>query len=605
MKIALLNAFPNLSHSAEKEFIRRCVAVFNKLGHAAEEMYTSDQLVAFNPDIVIVTHEFVPKTTSHFTVGLLWSPPDFYRSDPERIRAIRSWDLVMPINEDVRQFALDIHFPLRLSRAVSNTNFFPSSPLTELPFPDPTNLSLAYVGVQWDGSRHRALFETLEGSGEIGLSVYGPPEAWTFLPKAYRGSIPFDGQTVFRKLNKHGVVLAIHKQSHVDADTPSMRVFEACAAKCLIITDPLPSLKRMFGDKLTYIEATSNPSKLKRTVSEIIRTYKTDHQLYRKHISEIDYIFRNSLSLDILLKDLINEVSVVSNNPPHNQSNGPSGPTVSVIIRCGSRPLWFLKRAVASLENQSYKKIGIIFARFGEIDGFSAWLDELLMTGRFYFVQDLMCPGEGIRSTAMWEGMRAAKGEYFGMLDDDDELFPNHYSELVRTLENCPDVALAYSGVIKHEEDGIYLNEHVRFRGDLKEEIKETRQLEFFDDFDLDRILRFDNFIQSNTWLVRRSILDNVILADPRLQVQEDIYFYMMLASRYKFQFTGSVTAVWNWRSLTKGNSMTSVSREEWEKTSERILRRLAQVEVYGGVSGRKVFGKGRFTENRYTIPLW
>jgi phosphoglycerol transferase len=71
MKIALVNAFPNLAHSAEKEFIKRSILVFQKLGHEAIEVGTSDEIIGCDPTFVVVTHEFVAKTAQHYTVGFL------------------------------------------------------------------------------------------------------------------------------------------------------------------------------------------------------------------------------------------------------------------------------------------------------------------------------------------------------------------------------------------------------------------------------------------------------------------------------------------------------------------------------------------------------
>ena len=175
MKIAFLNAFPNLSHSAEREFIQRCLSVLNKMGHVAIEVSTSDDILTFAPTFVVITHEFAAKTTPHFTVGLLWGPTQFYKNDIQRLKAIRSWDLIVPINAATRTFARDIHFPIRHSSAVSDLDFFPSSPINDIEFPDPATLSLAYVGAHWDGQRHEQLFRALADT--VDLHVYGPPGA--------------------------------------------------------------------------------------------------------------------------------------------------------------------------------------------------------------------------------------------------------------------------------------------------------------------------------------------------------------------------------------------------------------------------------------------
>lgn len=591
MKIAFLNAFPNLSHSAEREFIQRCIAVLPKLGHVAIEVTTSDDIIAFDPTFVVITHEFAAKTTAHYTVGLLWSPTQFYKDDPERVKAIRSWDLVVPINAATRNFARDIQFPVRHLTSVSDLNFYPSAATTELGLPDPLTLSLAYVGAHWDGSRHEHLFRALAET--VDLHVYGPPNAWAHMQNYYRGPLPFDGHAVIKTLNRHGIVLAIHKPAHVEEGTPSMRVFEGCAAKCLVITDPLQPLVEIFADSLNYIDSRRSPRAVARAVADIMSTYMSDPARYVDAVNRVNAIFRSKISLEKLLSSLVEDVTERLRSSRIAEEIDAEGPDVTVIIRCGSRPLSMIQRAVASLRNQSYKRIGILFARFAEIAGFSTWLDLLREEARFLFVTDLPTPASGVRSTAMWAGLRAIETEFFCMLDDDDALFPNHLSSLVGLLQKNPHISIAYSGVIREEEDGIFLNEHLRFKGDLGQEIRERRELKFFDDFNIDRLLRFDNYIQSNSWLARKLVLTQDVLDDPDLEVSEDMYFYLLLASRHQFLFSGAVSAVWNWRSAASDNSMTSVSQYRWELNGERLLRRLSQVSFLGGFQGRDVLGRG------------
>lgn len=592
MKLALLNAFPNLRHSAEREFIERCVAVLGRMGHQARSVVTSDEIMAFDPDVVIVTHEFVAKTTDHFTVGLLWSPTQFYRDDEERLKAIRSWDLVFPINAATRRVATNLHFPLRHRSAVSELDFYPSAPITDLPLPDTAGLGLAYVGAHWDGQRHRRLFEELAQLTD--LHLYGPAKAWDFLPNHYRGAIPFDGKSLVQTLNRHGVVLALHKREHVEEETPSMRVFEACSARCAVITERMQGLVDLFGEDIHYIDTSLSPRRLARDIAAIVDGYKADRTLFERQVGRAHEAFRTKASLERLLAALLDDVSARRADARATAAGLPSDIEVSVIVRCGSRPLALVDRAVASLAAQTHARIGIIFVRYAEIEGFGPWLEAIRASGRFTRVREVRAPGNGVRSASMWAGLRAVQSEAFCLLDDDDELFRDHIADLVALLERDPGCDLAYSGVVKQEEDGAFLNTHARFQGDLQQEIAERRALHFMDDFNLDRLLRFDNFIQSNTWLARKRVLTPEVLDDPDLEVSEDVYFYLLLASRHRFQFSGRVSAIWNWRSNAADNSMLAVSQQRWARCGAAVIERLAAVEFPGAYAGRDVVGVGR-----------
>jgi hypothetical protein len=604
MKIALLNAFPNLLHSAEREFIARAVAVLHAMGHDAISVVTSDEINDFDPDLVILSHEFAAKTTDHYTVGLLWSPTQFYRGDEERVKAIRSWDLVVPINDATRRFARSIHFPLRHRSAVSELDFFPSAPVCELAPPDPARLSLVYVGAHWDGRRHKAMLEELARLTD--LHVYGPAKAWEFLPGHYRGMVPFDGRSMFSTLNRHGIVLALHKREHVEEQTPTMRVFEACAARCAVITEPLEPLVDLFGDSLHYVDSTQSPGRLARSVAEAVQRLRGDPAHFEQLTARAHERFLAKGSLDRLMAALLEEVAArqaLSSRPLLKASSAVQPMEVSVIIRCGSRPLAILQRAVASLAAQSHPRIGVILVRFAEIEGFDTWLDATRASGRFSFVREVQAPGGGLRSAAWWAGLRAVDSDAFCVLDDDDELFRDHLASLVEVLERDPDCDFAYSGVVKQEEDGVFLNSHLRFGGEGGVTIEERRALHFLDDFNLDRLLRFDNYIQSNAWVARRRVLDDEVLDDPELEVAEDMYFYLLLASRYRFCFSGRATALWNWRSNAGDNSIKAVSQHRWVQAVEQLCRRLGQVPFPGGFEGRDVLGVGRVPRRPLNAP--
>ena len=72
------------------------------------------------------------------------------------------------------------------------------------------------------------------------------------------------------------------------------------------------------------------------------------------------------------------------------------------------------------------------------------------------------------------------------------------------------------------------------------------------------------------------------MLDDPQMKVSEDLYFYLLLASKTKFACNFGVSAVWNWRTTSKDNSMTGVPPSEWEQAGEILKRRLGRLEYVG-----------------------
>lgn len=85
--------------------------------------------------------------------------------------------------------------------------------------------------------------------------------------------------------------------------------------------------------------------------------------------------------------------------------------------------------------------------------------------------------------------------------------------------------------------------------------------------------MRFDNFIQSNTWPARRSVLQGKDFEDPKLVVVEDVFLYLLFLGQGNFLFSWKTTANWHWRSTSSDNSMMMDDRY-WMESIERVKLR-------------------------------
>jgi phosphoglycerol transferase len=248
-------------------------------------------------------------------------------------------------------------------------------------------------------------------------------------------------------------------------------------------------------------------------------------------------------------------------------------PTVEYIVRIGLRPVEIIDRALSSLAVQNYQAIAVTLVQFHPVEH----LDPLIAKhrSRFQRLRRLVVPNTGKRSTAWWAGLRSVKADFFAFLDDDDELHPNHVASVMSYFDRHPDCGLVYSGVVRTEEESGHFVEAPNFGGPGGKTIEETRELLFLEPPDLSRLAEFDNFITSNSWICRSSVLHGDVPPDPRVDYTEDVYFYLWVASRAKLGFTGSPTAVWNWRSTSRDNSMLSFDEHELTKGKARLRERL------------------------------
>ena len=577
MKICVIDAFPSLPYSAEREFIRRLQIVGQRLGIEIIPVVTSSSIEAHRPDFVLATHEFSAKLTSFPTYGALWSPPKYFEGDIVRMRNIFSYDGYVIGSDCVRTFLNESlsAYPY-LAKPISDFCMLPTCPAQPQLDAVSQDRSLIYSGVHWDGDRHRELFLALHKSKQINL--YGPRKAWKHLRHSYRGVIPFDGDSLFSVIAKHGISLCIHRDEHIESDTPSMRLFEAASVGSLIIADHIPFARREFGDSIFHLDPHFTDAEKAAFIASKI-TWARDHPREADEMAQASrQIFEARWSLDILLLKLIDfHCSAFSGARDLYSSVGTTSVStkIDVIIRCGSRPIETIQRSVNSVLAQMGVNPRVLLVDFSDNHQI-----EILASSYGERVVYVKSRRSGFRSTALWDGLANVSADYFALLDDDDTVQPSHWHQLISALRYDLDYEkrlFAYSGVIRVEEDGAYVSaaHHV---GSLGTKIEECRELYFMDRFDLDRLLIYDNYIQSNAWVANRALLDAIDfskLDDPRLLVAEDVYLYLLFLSVTDFLPVFVQTANWHWRSKSGENSMIAVDQMQWHAAIQQALTSL------------------------------
>ncbi len=552
MRIAVLNAWPNLEYSAEREFIARLQLACQSLGWTCIEATTSDDILSADVDCVIATHEYSPKLTQVPTIGLLWNPPDDFRDDPIRVRNILSYDGHLAGSDSVREYLDDLLFSTKKNSPVSKFDVLPTAPSTEFKEPNLSEPSLFYAGVHWDGKRHEKLIKTL--CARLPVSFYGDPAKWARFGSAYKGRIPFDGKSIFHKINAAGVALCLHRAEHLQNGVPSMRIFESAAASAVVITENSIWAKRHFGESVLYVDQEASDSKKARQVIEHFEWIRSHPGEARTLAMRANAIFNEHFSLEKFLGCLpafLEQVRDIGCFVGRKQDR--SNSKVEAIVRIGGRDLFFVERCLDSLAAQSHANLGLILVSYTDIPG----IDNLLKKyeTRFTSIKLIESEATGFRSTSLWDGIRAVDGDYFCNLDDDDTIHPNHVSSLTSLLEAHKDCHVAYSGCIQVQDEEGHYYQQPNFKGPLGTLVKENRKLLFLDPFNKQRMLHLENFIVSNAWLARKEVLGDKVLVDPRLIVSEDVYLYQLFLTHGDFLFSWKATANWHWRSTNRDNS--------------------------------------------------
>ncbi len=132
--------------------------------------------------------------------------------------------------------------------------------------------------------------------------------------------------------------------------------------------------------------------------------------------------------------------------------------------------------------------------------------------------------GPFARAAAANAGLAAARGDWIAFLDEDDEIAPSHLAALLAAAERTA-LPVAYSQTRLIDASG-------------------TMQRIFGGPFDRARLLQ-SNYLQMNAVVFRRSFVDDGCRFDESYAIFEDWDFWLQLAARTDFAFTGEPTALY------------------------------------------------------------
>lgn len=172
----------------------------------------------------------------------------------------------------------------------------------------------------------------------------------------------------------------------------------------------------------------------------------------------------------------------------------------------------YLADAIESVLAQDFSSVELIIVDDGSTDHSQAVIERFGNQVKGIFQEN-----QGL-SAARNSGIRAARGEFIGVLDADDRYEPHFLSTLVRLLEQQPDAAAVYCGYQFVDEENRPLPQI------------EARQIP---PSGLFNALAQGNFLVPEAMLVRRSGYEAVGLFDPTLRACEDLDVWLRLARRF------------------------------------------------------------------------
>lgn len=226
------------------------------------------------------------------------------------------------------------------------------------------------------------------------------------------------------------------------------------------------------------------------------------------------------------------------------------GPLASLVVRTYNRPR-FLERALESIGSQTYEHLEAVVVNDGgeNVDAIVA---------RFPFARLVVNPTNLGVTKAANVGLRETRGEYVGLLDDDDMLFPDHLSRLVEALERSgagaanADTITCYLELTPFSDYAVY-----GYRVALARHIDPTE-------------IYVRDPVAPMSVLVRRSALDTVGPFDETVEFAEDWELWIRLAERYDIVHVPHVTGIYSIR--TDNTNTVSRQAAKFAGAFERIV---------------------------------
>ncbi|MGA3036854.1 MAG: glycosyltransferase [Vulcanimicrobiaceae bacterium] len=218
-----------------------------------------------------------------------------------------------------------------------------------------------------------------------------------------------------------------------------------------------------------------------------------------------------------------------------------NGPLTSIIVRTHNRPR-FLERALGSIASQIYRDVeAVVVNDAGEP------VDEIV--ARFPFAR-LVVNEKNLGTTPSANvGLRAARGTYVGLLDDDDMLFPDHISRLVDAMERIGGAAANTHAITCYLELTPFSDYAVYgYRVAL------ARHIDRSDIYVRDPIAPM-------SILMRRSVLEGLGGFEESVDFAEDWELWIRLAEHYDVQYVPYVTGIYSVRTDATNTVVTQAAR--------------------------------------------
>lgn len=347
MHIGLVHNWPG-SKNSELDLIQRISLLLNRWGHEVSvldptgkkldpvtgEHIKDNQIDPQQLHFVLYLHYLNPKLIDTFSYIVNWNPIKYLVFNPssgeplsrEEIEFVRnsmlSHDHMLSASSDqLDEFQYAQFGETRWTPRMDGLKLHTSCQVFEDLQPvDLSSFKVFYIGANWEKItrmkfpnsntkvRHEGLLESLDATGNFvfyGIKEQHGIDLWEGFQN-YKGELPFDaGDSVVRTCHKSGVALVLSSDAHRESAVVSTRIFQACAARCLVISDRNPFIEREFGDSVLYFDYEDNVQSTAKNILKQTAWIKANPALARQKAETAHKIFKERFSLDAELNNIL------------------------------------------------------------------------------------------------------------------------------------------------------------------------------------------------------------------------------------------------------------------------------------------------------------
>jgi hypothetical protein len=564
LRIGFLQPWQN---SAENQAFSSLSIAAGRTGHELLYCRNSADVEAQSPDFVLASGPTQPKLNDRPHYGVIHAPKDIYLTNREVYDNLLTYDGYLTIADSLERFLRDLNYGI--GRSSIPIGFYyntcqrqnESSDLRGLI--NGHDLRITYFGTNWDFRRQK-FFRELSKNDRV--QIFGPKESWRHIHnKSYAGTVPFDGVSVQKKYALNGIGLCILANSHLQEDIISNRIFEITSIGAIALCCDIPWIRKNYGDSVYYFDQNLPDRDLVNAILQLRELVYKNPEIAIEKASQAKRIFDNKFAAEIMIDNAVNYHSMISAYRLNSirRVEEQYSPFVSVIIRCGSRPIEYAERAVKSISRQSFGQFEVLLVRHKNELDLSPFVQTAFQRIRSIRVVD--CIG-GNRSATLWTGLKAVRGDFFSVLDDDDWWFSDHFEKLfvptMKNLSSRPSRYFAYSGNISVNREG-------RNIAGKRGKVAENRLLFSFGIRSSPRYYDVSSAFASNCFVASSDLLSADLLVDPEMNTAEDSCLILSLLNLIEGdpKFSFAATSVFDRTSSQQSNFLNDPGRRNDELT--------------------------------------